>query len=125
MIRFVSRLFNGVRRWLQTLAARFERPPRVRLVRTDELPERLSPSHLYVVGERGEDWFAAMRCPCGCGATIELNLVPPGRPCWTLTVQPDGTSTLSPSVWRQVDCRAHFFVKRGHIVWVRESDGLR
>ena len=68
---------------------------------TEELPERLSPSHIYIVGERGEDWFAAMSCPCGCGATIDLNLVPPGRPCWTLTIHPDGSPTLSPSVWRR------------------------
>lgn len=123
MIRVVSQLFGGVRQWLKRLAARFDRPPRLRLVRTEELPERLSPAHLYVIGESGEDWFVAMSCPCGCGATIDLNLVPPGRPCWTLTVHADGSPTLSPSVWRQVDCRAHFFVRRGQVVWARESGG--
>ena len=121
MIRFVSPLFSVVRRWLKALAVGFDRTPRLRLVRTEDLPERLSPAHLYVIGERGKDWFAAMSCPCGCGATIDLNLVPPGRPCWTLTVHPDGSPTLSPSVWREVDCRAHFFVRRGQIVWALEN----
>lgn len=119
MIHVVSRLVGGVRQWLNRLAARFDRTPRLRLVRADELPARLSPKRLYVIGERGEDWFAAMSCPCGCGATIDLNLVSPGRPCWTLTIHADGSPTLSPSVWRQVDCRAHFYVRRGRIVWAR------
>lgn len=122
MIRFLSQLSSGVRQWLKALAARLNRTPRLRVVRTAELPERLSPAVLYVVGEWGEDWFAAMRCPCGCDSTIDLNLVPPGRPCWTLTVHPDGSPTLSPSIWRQVDCGAHFFVRGGEIVWAREAD---
>ncbi|HEX5370568.1 MAG TPA: DUF6527 family protein [Dehalococcoidia bacterium] len=122
MIRFVSRTLDGIRQWLGGLAARFGRRRRLRLVRAEELPERLSLHNLYVVGERGEDWFAAMVCPCGCGATIDLNLVPPGRPCWKLTVHADGTPSLSPSVWRQVDCKAHYFVQRGRIVWARPSD---
>lgn len=122
MIRFVFQLFSGVRQWLKALATRFDGTPRLRVIRTEGLPEQLSPTHLYVVGERGEDWFAAMRCPCGCGSTIDLNLVPPGRPCWTLTVHLDGSPTLSPSVWRQVDCRAHFFVRCGQVVWARETD---
>jgi hypothetical protein len=98
MIRFASRIVSGVHQRLDALAARFDRRPKLRVVRTDELPERLSPAHLYVVGERGDDWFAAMRCPCGCGATIDLNLVPPGRPCWRLTIHADGSPSLSPSV---------------------------
>ncbi len=122
MIRFASRIVSCVHQRLDALAARFDRTPKLRVVRTDELPERLSPAHLYVVGEQGEDWFAAMKCPCGCGAAIDLNLVPPGRPCWRLTIHADGSPSLSPSVWRQVACGAHFFVRRGRIVWARSTD---
>jgi len=53
-------------------------PPADNPAREDINDERLSPAHLYVVSERGEDWFAAMRCPCGCGATVDLNLVRSG-----------------------------------------------
>ena len=121
MIRQVLRLVGRARQWIQTLAARFDGPSRLTVVRAGEVPERLSPRHLYVVGERGEDWYAALACPCGCGAVIELNLVPPGRPCWKLIAHSDGTPTLTPSVWRQVDCRAHFFVRQGRIVWTSSS----
>jgi hypothetical protein len=122
MIQFVSQFIGSVRQWLSALASCLGRRLSLRVLRTDELPEQLSPHHLYVVGERGEDWFAAMVCPCGCGATIDLNLVPPGRPCWTLTVHGDGSPSLSPSVWRQADCRAHYFVRRGRIVWARSTN---
>lgn len=122
MIRFASRIVSGVRQWLDALAARFDRSPPLRVVRADELLEHLLPAHLYVVGERGEDWFAAISCPCGRGATIDLNLVPPGRPFWRLTIHADGSPSLSPSVSRQVDCRAHFFVRGGRIVWARSAD---
>ena len=56
---------------------------------------------LRKVGERGEDWYAALVCPCGCKEVIDLNLVPPGRPCWTLTTYSNGSPTLSPSIWRR------------------------
>jgi uncharacterized protein DUF6527 len=125
MIRIASRIIGSVRRRLKALASRFHWTPRLQIVRSDELPNRLSSRHLYVVGERGEDWYAAMICPCGCGATIDLNLVRPGRPCWTLTTHRDGTPTLSPSVCRQIDCRAHFIVRRGRIVWAFTSDDSR
>src|SRR5262249_52280084 len=105
-----------------SLASRFSEGPRLKIVRSDGLPARLSARQLYVIGERGEDWYAAMLCPCGCGALIDLNLVPPGRPYWNLVEHRDGTPSLSPSVWRQVDCRAHFWVRQGQIVWVSGLD---
>lgn len=118
MITQVLRLVGRTRQWLQTLAARFGKPSRLTVVRTDELPERPSSRHLYVVGEQGEDWYAALVCPCGCNEWIDLNLVPPGRPCWTLTTHRNGSPTLSPSVWRGTGCGAHFVIKNGRIHWV-------
>jgi hypothetical protein len=124
MIRQVLRLVGRARQWFQTLAARFDRPSRLILVRTDALPERPSSRHLYVVGERGQDWYAALVCPCGCNELIDLNLVPPGRPCWTLTTHRNGSPTLSPSVWRQAGCCAHFWIKEGRIQWVELNRSL-
>jgi hypothetical protein len=124
MIRFAAKSFGRVRQWLGSLASYIHPTPRLAVIRTDELPERLSAHHLYVVGERGEDWYAAMVCPCGCHALIDLNLVPPGRPCWRLTIDRDGLASLSPSVWRQVGCRAHFFVRRGGIIWIRNETAM-
>ena len=124
MIHFVWRLGRDVREWLVSRGFGFNRRQRLTVTRTDQLPEQLSRRHLYVVGERGEDWFAAMACPCGCGALIDLNLLPPGRPCWTLTIHRNGSPTLSPSVWRQTGCRAHFYINEGRLYWVKLSGNL-
>jgi hypothetical protein len=122
MMRLALRIVGRAYQWFQPLAARFGRQSRLIVIRTDEVPQKPSLRHVYVVGERGEDWYAALVCPCGCGTVIDLNLVPPGRPCWKLTVHSDGTPSLAPSVWRQVGCRAHFFVKEGRIIWALPTE---
>ncbi|WP_246510696.1 DUF6527 family protein [Bradyrhizobium glycinis] len=59
-----------------------------------------------------------MRCPEGCGRTLSMNLLPGAHPCWTLQEHPDGTGSLTPSVWRKEGCGCHFFLRRGKIEWV-------
>ncbi|WP_238585809.1 DUF6527 family protein [Comamonas sp. E6] len=59
-----------------------------------------------------------MRCPCGCGQPVELPLIREARPRWSLQVDKDGHPSLEPSVWRRGGCRAHYFVRRGKVVWV-------
>lgn len=59
-------------------------------------------------------WWRGFRCD----AVIDLNLVPPGRPCWKLVEHPDSTATLAPSVWRRAGCKSHFWIREGRIVWV-------
>jgi hypothetical protein len=125
MTRHLFHFGRSLRRWFGSLAARLGRRRRLTVVRTDELPDTLSHRHLYVIGERGEDWYAAMVCPCGCEDTVELNLIPPGRPHWQLTEHRDRTPTLTPSIWRQVECRSHYWVRRGLVVWATDGeDGL-
>ncbi|WP_236819161.1 DUF6527 family protein [Alicyclobacillus ferrooxydans] len=60
-----------------------------------------------------------MLCPCGCGEVLHMSLHPDGRPRWELTRHPDGTVSLSPSVWRKVGCRSHFFLERGRVRWCK------
>jgi hypothetical protein len=93
-----------------------------RCARVDELPDRLANRTLYLAGEEGHIWAAAMSCPCGCGERIELNLLAQVRPSWTAEPHADGSVTLAPSVWRQKGCRSHFWVRRGRIVWCRDVD---
>ena len=89
-----------------------------------ELPRVLVPGTAYLVGEGEHRWAAALRCPCGCRETIQLNLVPEMRPRWTVTIEQDRTVSLSPSVWRQVGCRSHFVMTRGRVAWCRSATGL-
>lgn len=92
-------------------------PPRAfRVVHLGEDPVELLPETLYAIGENGHLWHVMLACPCGCGATIALNVLPDDSPRWRLHEHVDGP-TLSPSVWRTAGCRSHFILRRGQVVW--------
>lgn len=95
------------------------RPPLFRTTYVEELPDAVTRGQFFVVGEDSYSWCAAMVCPCGCGETLQMSLLQEGRPRWTFEEHNDGTPTLHPSVWRQVGCRSHFFLRNGVVVWCR------
>jgi len=74
----------------------------------EELPDSLDAKSVYLVGEGGYLWFAAMSCPCGCGSVLHMNLLAESRPRWKVTEHATGTVSLAPSVWRTRGCRSHF-----------------
>jgi hypothetical protein len=81
-------------------------------------PAKLKHRRVYVLTEDGTPWQASMICPCGCGKTLELNLLPDERPVWRYSADKKGRVSLLPSVWRQVGCRSHFWLRNGRIMWV-------
>lgn len=85
----------------------------------EDLPDTLEPRRLYLVGQQSMPWSAALVCPCGCGATIQLSLVAGDTPSWLAKRHFSGSVSLHPSIWRQTGCRSHFFLCRGRIVWSR------
>jgi Family of unknown function (DUF6527) len=107
------------RSWNRLCARLTRREALVRAVVSEgALTLDLNPKTLYVVTEDGMAWQAALICPCGCGAQLDLNLLPDERPCWRVCISTDGAASLSPSVWRTEGCRSHFFLREGRIVWV-------
>ena len=117
----VKRFAVEARKRLNRLAQAFYDRLFVRQYRTlvvdTSLPKQLKSRYLYVVQEDGFEEQAAMLCPCGCGRTLHMNLLPDDRPCWRLTKHGDGTATLHPSVWRQKDCGSHFWLRKGRVIW--------
>jgi hypothetical protein len=83
----------------------------------DSLPKRLPGRNLVLARDGDEDWCVGMRCPCGCGETIELLLIREAKPRWDLLVDPSGRPSLKPSVWLQTGCRSHFWLRRGRVEW--------
>lgn len=82
-----------------------------------DLPDRLKPRIVYVVGDDGYDWSAAMLCPGGCGKTLEMNLLPDAQPVWKIMEQPNGAVGLQPSVWLKTGCKCHFVLQHGRVRW--------
>lgn len=111
-------LYGRVRSWLDRLTSR-----RLRLLQTADVPGRVRRGLVFLVVEDGIEEFLALRCPCGCGATICLNLLPDERPRWSIRRHEDDTFSVHPSIWRTTGCRSHFFIRSGRIVWSRDDSG--
>lgn len=107
-----------VARARRQLGERFSRPRRLIAVEGDALPASMPWRDLVLLTEGQEPWSVGMRCPCGCGETIELALFEEADPRWKLHVDRRGRPTLHPSVWKRDGCRAHYFVREGKVIWV-------
>jgi hypothetical protein len=83
-------------------------------------PENLARGVVYILTEDGEAWEGKLICPCGCKAVLDLNFIADEHPCWTYAIKESGYVSLDPSVWRQVGCKSHFFLRDGRIVWCDE-----
>jgi hypothetical protein len=103
--------------WFRKLWDRHGPARRLIVVEGDSLPKKLPRRNLVLARDDGDDWSVGMRCPCGCGSTIELMVLPEAKPRWSVRVDDDGRASLHPSVWKQTGCRSHFWVKNGRIHW--------
>lgn len=114
----MCKFLKPLRAWLR---------PRFRVVYIDEdLPTRPKHKTLYIVLEDDLPWSVGMMCPCGCGAIIHLNLLPDERPRWKVINHDDNKVSLTPSIWRTVNCRSHFWFRENRVYWtVDQPNQLR
>ncbi len=84
----------------------------------EDVPDIVKESTLYLVGGQSSYWLAVMKCPCGCGAPIQLPMSGAHGPKWQMS-GPRTAPSLTPSVHRTSGCRSHFFLRKGSIVWCR------
>ena len=59
-------------RWFRRNWARIAPRRRLRVIDGDSLPSHLPRRDLVLARDGDEDWCVGMRCPCGCGRSIEL-----------------------------------------------------
>ena len=64
--------------------------------------------------ERGVPRAVILKCPCGCGDDLTLNLDPRAGRAWRLYRDRAGV-TLFPSVWRESGCKSHFIVWHNNV----------
>lgn len=60
-------------------------------------------------------------CP-KCGEHIQLSMA--GKERWSLKIDFLSRPTLAPSIWETQSCGAHFFIRKGDILWCKEGIGL-
>ncbi len=85
----LSSLINLTRRLRSSPRARFVRI--IEVADRSQLPDRLQPRRLYVLGPPAK--WALFECPCGRRHHIQLNLMHAQRARWLLSVE-DGRPTL-------------------------------
>ncbi|SHN32834.1 DUF6527 family protein [Mucilaginibacter sp. OK098] len=83
-----------------------------------DIPETVAPNKIFIIGEPCNQWLSVLKCPCGCGMTINLNLLNEASPCWTFFISRQKIS-LKPSIWKKTGCKSHFFIKNGKVKWAK------
>lgn len=109
MMAFFNWLKAAVRDWFD--------PPFITVDGVRALPTNPKSRAIYIVIEDGFEENASMRCPCGCGSVLHMNLIPDERPCWRVIRHQNGTTSLFPSVWRKKGCQSHFWFREGRVIW--------
>jgi hypothetical protein len=89
------------------------------IARRADLPPRLHPGRLYLVG-RPAKW-AVFRCPCGTGHQVDLNLMHAGNARWSVTVDSEHRPSVRPSVDVRAENRCHFWLTDGQVRWCADS----
>ena len=75
-----------------------------------------------VVVKRGRPRMLVMRCPCGCGDDLLVNLDRRVGPAWRYYSTRRGL-TLYPSYWREGNCGSHFIIWNDRIYWCYGGEG--
>jgi len=96
----------------------FYSSPKFEFELVEDLPELIPEKKVLVVAEGNQPDTLAFKCPCGCNSNILLNLLQDAKPRWKYRITKRGNISISPSVWRKVGCKSHFFVRDGRIDWV-------
>jgi len=85
----------------------------------EERPNQLVKNVLYVLGEKDNPWSVILLCPCGCRDSIQLSLLPIERPFWKIEIFKDKKVSITPSIWRQLGCKSHFFITQNKVKWCK------
>lgn len=69
-----------------------------------------------VLIRRGVPRLLLLKCPCGCGYEIPINLDARAGKAWRLYHRRNSGVSLFPSVWLDSGCKSHFIIWRDQIL---------
>jgi len=87
----------------------------------DEASRALSTPGDAALVHRGVPRGLLVRCPCGCGETLVINLDRRAGKAWRMYERAKSVS-LYPSYWRDTGCGSHFIIWGNHIYWCDWED---
>ena len=83
-----------------------------------DVPKKLKQRTIYLIANDGYIWQAVMLCPCGCDVKLYINFINEQSPYWSYSIDENKNISLHPSINRKVECKSHFFIRRGRVLWV-------
>jgi len=85
----------------------------------EDLPDLVTKNTVYVIGGKRHPFQAAVVCPRKrCRQIVHLDVSPELPRRWLMTVHPDGTLSLHPSIHvTGRSCRCHYWLQHGRIHW--------
>lgn len=83
----------------------------------------ISPGDSVLVVRSQPRWLL-LKCPCGCGEEIPVNLDLRAGKAWRIYNNDIEQLTLFPSVWRDTGCLSHFIIRRSRILLLGLSEGF-
>lgn len=83
-----------------------------------DVPKKLKQRTIYLIANDGYVWQAVMLCPCGCGVELYINFIEEQKPYWDYSIDENKNISLHPSINRKVECKSHFFIREGKVLWV-------
>jgi hypothetical protein len=110
------KIFRNIAMWFRKKYSYYT-SPKFKFETVEDSPVIIPEKKILIVDE-GTPESLVFKCPCGCNADIHLNLLKDARPLWNYKITKKGNITISPSVWRKVGCKSHFFIREGRIEWV-------
>lgn len=113
-MRFISKTAKWIRKQYH-----FATSPKFRFEMVADLPVQIPEWKIFIMADGIYLDSLAFKCPCGCNTTIFLNLLSDAKPRWKYRITKKGNISISPSVWRKVGCKSHFFIREGRIDWCK------
>jgi len=112
MIKFIVSKFSSFIAWF------FDKEKLYKSEYVSDVPKKPEPDKVYILGGAKNPFLSVLRCPCGCGESLHMNLLSSRDPCWELFVEANGSVTFKPSLWKKTGCRSHFHLTNGKVKWV-------
>lgn len=90
------------RRWFYNYVSKQQPSPSIKWKMVEALPDHCNPHTVYIVRNNGYSWQLNLKCPCGCGTLLYINLLEERKPCWRYTINAKKQITILPSLHRRV-----------------------
>lgn len=81
-----------------------------------DVADQLTQAGDAVLIKRGQPRWLLLKCPCGCGDEIPVNLDHRAGKAWRYYRDARSQVTVFPSIWRDTGCKSHFIIWRDQIL---------